>query len=382
MLHVAVIFGGRAVEHEVSVITGMQIMENLSKEKYAVTPVFISKEGQMLTGDCYRTFRSFKDHVFEDSRPAKFSTVYGDRHLYVCEKKLFGTEWKQIPIDVVVFGMHGSHGEDGALQGVFETNGIPYTGPGVTASAVGMDKVLMKDIFRAHGIPVVAYEAFLRSSYHQQKGQILSDLVQRLRFPMIVKPANLGSSIGIRIAHDQGELEEAIDVAMAFDRKILVEEAIEGVVEYNCAVMGIEEELEASSVEVPHLQGEMLSFDNKYVSGAGKSKITGGKHRFLDDPDAAETIRALAKKAFQVLDTHGNARVDVLADRSGSLYVNEINTLPGSCAFYLWEDVGYTFSALLDRMIEIALRAKAIEDETQFSFDADLFHKTGYGAKL
>lgn len=380
MKNVVVIYGGRAVEHEVSVITGIQAIENLNKNKYNVIPVFINKSGEMFTGECYKSFKSFKTNDFSDSKSVRFGTNYGDHNLYIEKTGLFKKE-EVINIDVVLIGLHGSHGEDGAIQGIFETNGIPFTGPSLMSSALGMDKIIMKDVFKANSIPVVKHMWFYRSDYEKHSNDIVLGLISSLKFPMYVKPASLGSSIGIKEATDEASLREAIDIAKEFDRKIIIEESVVNAVEFNVGVMGFKSDVEVSRVEVPEGVGEFYSFEKKYESGS-KSKITGGKHKFLEDEELAEKAQKLAKEAFVCLDTRGNARIDILCSEDKELFVNEINTLPGSYAFYLWEDMGYTFQAVLDKMIEIALEAAAEESNTNYRFDADLFNKTTFGSKL
>ncbi len=380
MLNIAVLLGGRAVEHEVSVITGMQAMENLNKNKYNIIPVFISKDGKMSTGECYRDFKNFKENKFEDASPVRFGTDYGDHNLYIERKGLF-KKTEEIKIDVVLNALHGSHGEDGAIQGLFETNGLPFTGPGLMSSAVGMDKIIMKEIFKSYNIPIVNHMWFFRSEYQLNSNEVLDDIIDKLSFPIYVKPASLGSSIGIKIASDRESLREAIDVAISFDRKIIVEEAVVDAIEYNVGVMGIDHDIEISPVEVPEGVGEFYSFEKKYESGS-KSKIAGGFHKFLEDEERSQKAQELAKQAFISLDTRGAVRVDILSDKEGNLFVNEINTLPGSFGFYLWEEIGYTFQSVLDRLIDIAIRASKDDEATNYRFDADLFSKTEFGSKL
>lgn len=381
MKNIVVIYGGRAVEHEVSVITGMQAIENLNKDKYNVIPVYIDKTGKMFTGECFKDFKSFKNDSFEDKTPCRFGTSFGDHNLYVEHKGLFKKD-EIIEIDCIVFGVHGSHGEDGALQGLFETNGIPYTGPSVMASAVGMDKIIMKDVYKSHGIPVVKYTWTFRDRFHVKPNETLDYVIEKLKFPIYVKPASLGSSIGIKVARSKEELWEATEVAASFDRKIIFEEGVENATELNVAVMGRNGDVEVSSVESPLGADEVFSFEQKYMSKDGKSKLNGGNHNFIRDDETVRRATELARYAFNVLDVRGNARVDILMDKEGNLFVNEINTLPGSFAFYLWEDVGYTFSGVLDRMIDIALKAKEEDNNTNYRFDSDLYHNTGYGSKL
>lgn len=381
MKNIVVIYGGRAVEHEVSVITGMQAIENLNKDKYNVIPVFIDKAGKMFTGECYKDFKSFKNDTFEDKKPCRFGTSFGDHNLYIENKGLFKKD-EVINIDCVIFGVHGSHGEDGALQGLFETNGIPYTGPSVMASAVGMDKIIMKDVYKAHGIPVVKYTWTFRDRFHVEPNETLDYVIEKLKFPIYVKPASLGSSIGIKVARSKEELREATEVAASFDRKIIFEEGVINATELNVAVMGRNGDVEVSSVESPLGADEVFSFEQKYMSKDGKSKLNGENHNFIRDEETVKRATELAKYAFNVLDVRGNARIDILMDEEKNLFVNEINTLPGSFAFYLWEDVGYTFSGVLDRMIDIALKAKEEDNNTNYRFDSDLYHNTGYGSKL
>lgn len=380
MKNIVVIYGGRAVEHEVSVITGIQAIENLDKNKYNVIPVFIDKDGQMFTGECYKDFRCFKTNEFRDKKPVRFATNYGDHNLYIEKTGLFAKEEK-IEIDCVLNGLHGSHGEDGAIQGIFETNGIPFTGPSLMSSSLGMDKIIMKDVFKANDIPVVKHMWFYRSDYEKHTSDIIQGLMAKLQFPMYVKPASLGSSIGIKEATDEISLRDAIAIAKEFDRKIIVEESVVDAVEFNVGVMGIKSDVEVSRVEVPEGVGEFYSFEKKYEAGS-KSKITGGKHKFLEDEELAAEAQRLAKEAFICLDTRGNARIDILCNKDKELFVNEINTLPGSYGFYLWEDMGYTFKAVLDKMIDIAIKANEEEKETNYRFDADLFNKTSFGSKL
>lgn len=381
MLNIGVVFGGRAVEHEVSVITGIQAIENLNKNKYNIIPIFIDKDGKMWTGNCYKDFKSFKTNKFDDKKSCFFKSEYGDKNLYIDHKKMF-SKTEIVSIDVVLFALHGTHGEDGALQGLFETNGICYTGPNVLSSAIGMDKVIMKDILKSYGIKICEYKSFYRNNFLNNKNKVVDDLVNEINFPMIVKPSNLGSSIGIKVARNNEELIEAIEVAINFDEKIIVENFIENCTEMNVAIMGNYKNYEISEVEVPDAKGDMLTFENKYVSGESKSKITGGKHVFLEDKELSTKIKNAAEKTFLALNASGNVRVDILLDKNNEIYVNEINTLPGSFGFYLWEESGYTFSSLLDRVIEIALEMDDEKHKTNFRFDYDLFNKTGFGSKL
>ena len=228
MKKIAVIFGGRSVEHEVSVITGMQVIENIDKSKYEVIPIYIDKEGRWLTGSSLSEFKTFKEKKFNDVKEIIISPNYGDGNIYSHPNGvgLFG---KKIidKIDIVFPVIHGMNGEDGTIQGLFELMDIPYVGGGVLASSVGMDKVLMKDVYKANGLPIVDYTWFYRSNWKKDKDSIIKNIEAKLSYPLFVKPANLGSSIGISKAKDKQGLIEAIEIAINYDRKIIIEKAVE-----------------------------------------------------------------------------------------------------------------------------------------------------------
>lgn len=385
MLKVAVLFGGRSVEHEVSVISGMQIMENLDKEKYSVIPIYISKEGKWLSSEELKNFKTFKNNDFRKAKSVMFGCDFGDFNLYYNpeEQGLFQKKVYDKP-DIVFVALHGTNGEDGSVQGVLENIGIPYTGAGIVSSAVGMDKVIMKDVYRAHNLPVVNYFSFYRAEWRKNKLSILDKIEESYRYPLFVKPSNLGSSIGISKAKSKDELEEAIEIALSYDRKIIIEESVENAREINCAVMGYENNIECSELEEPLGIKDLLSFDDKYVKNKKTNGSKTGRNILKNiDEDFRQKICELAKKAFSTIDCAGNARVDLLVKKdSGDIYINEINTLPGSFAFYLWEPKGYTFAQLIDKMIKIALDIDRTKKETVYYYDADLFKRIQYGKKL
>lgn len=385
MKNVGIIFGGRSVEHEVSVITAMQIIENMDRSKYKPVAIYIDKEGSWLTGDSLLSFEAFKSNKTLDAKRVMLSGVHGDNKLYLHpeDANMFSKK-VVVEIDFAFPAIHGTNGEDGTLQGVLELANIPYAGAGVLGSSLGMDKIVMKDVFRANGIPVVDYIWFFRTEYDKNKAGVLERVERELGYPVFVKPSNLGSSIGISKAKDRMGLEKALDIAKNYDKRIIVERAVENPREINCAAMGYSLDIEVSLCEEPLGWEELLSFENKYVQPASKGKSGNNKTREIPADLAQEKrteIEELAVKAFKILDCRGNARIDFLIDTNGKVIVNEINTLPGSIAFYLWEGRGYSFKDLVDKMILIGEEAFKDKQKNMYSFDADLFNRTQFGTK-
>lgn len=383
MLNVAVMFGGRSVEHEVSVITGLQIIENLDRSKYRVIPIYVSKEGWWYTGDELSKIENYKDipSLLSRCRRIVMLPVPGLRraYFYPFRKGLFKEDADYIDIDLVIPAFHGTYGEDGSFQGFLELANIPYVGSGVLGSALGMDKISMKEVFKANDIPIVKYIWFLRRSYEENEEVVLSYVEERLSYPMFVKPANLGSSIGISKAHDRDGLIYGIEVATKYDRRIIVEEAVKDVMEINCAVMGFDGEATASVCEMPISWREFLSYTDKYAMKGDSGVGLKGAMRRIPAPiseSLEREIKELAIKVFKILDCAGVVRVDFLVDKNDMrVYVNEVNTLPGSFAFYLWEPMGISFRELLDRLIDIALRRHKEYKRNIYTFDTDLLVK-------
>lgn len=381
---VAVIFGSRSVEHEVSIVTAMQIFANIDRDKYEVIPIYIDKQGKWNTGknlDKLESYRNLelvaKNKLVEFKMPSRV----GEKALYPVQNSFFGS--KPIEIDVVFPAVHGTYGEDGTLQGLLEMVGIPYVGCGVTASAVGMDKVIQKAMYEKEGLPVVKYMWFTREEWNKDKKKIIEDLENKLGYPMCVKPANLGSSVGINIPKNRKELEWAVEVAKEFDRKILVEEGLLGIDEINVSVMGFDE-LEVSVCEQPIKTDKILTYEEKYMKG-GKVKGMASLSRMVPapiKPALAKQIQDYAKVAFRAIGGSGISRVDFLVDiNKEKVFINEVNTLPGSLSYYLWEKSGYTFPKLIDRLIDLAMERSEKNKKTQYSFDSKLLQETTKGMK-
>lgn len=385
MKKVGVLFGGRSVEHEVSVITAMQIIENMDRTKYEPVAIYVTKEGKWLTGKSLLSFESFKNNDFKDSKRIVISPNHNDGNLYAHpdETGLFGKKIVDT-IDIFFPAFHGTNGEDGAAQGLLEFVNKPYVGAGLLASSVGMDKIVMKDVYKANGIPVVDYIWFYRSQWEADKEGSIDKVESKLGYPVFVKPSNLGSSIGISKAKNREMLQVALEIAASYDRKIIVEKAVEEPREINCAVMGYNHQVEVSECEEPLGWSEILSFDDKYVRKDSKTSGSANKNRQIPANIEESTrleIEELAKKAFTVIDARGNARIDFLIDGSGKVFVNEINTLPGSIAFYLWEGKGYDFKALVNKMIDISLLTHNEKNSNMYVYESNLFNRTQFGSK-
>ncbi len=371
------------MEHDVSIITACQIMENMDRKKFQPVPLYISKKGEWFTGEKLCRIESFRKRDFTSERRVFLPPLAGCRELlaHPSEKGLFKKRIRE-SIDVAFPAVHGTNGEDGTLQGLLELADIPYTGSGVVASATGMDKVLMKAVFASTGLPVLNDCCFFRSSWEKDPEKTLNEIEATLIWPLFVKPANLGSSIGITKVKNRDELQYAIDVAGHYDRKILVEEGLGQATEINCAVLGMEGDLIPSVCEQPLALKEFLSFEDKYLRGE-KGKGMSGQARKIPAPisdELTKKIQNMAMRAFSTIDARGVARVDFLLDSEKKPYVNEINTLPGSLSFYLWEAAGIKFPELIERLIDLAFRVHKEKTAQIYTFDSSIL-EAGKGSK-
>lgn len=382
--NVAVFFGGRSVEHEISVISALQAINAFDRNKYNIIPIYISKQGRWFTGPLTLDIRNYKDmkSLEEKSEEVYMRPEYGDYNLYranpgggIFSKK--NPVYEELHVAIPV--LHGSHGEDGMFEGLLETIGIPFAGCDTLSSANGMDKITMKMILRSEGIPVVDYVWFTDKEWISGKERIIARIESELGYPVIVKPANLGSSVGIGAASDRDTLIEKIDNAERFSQRIIVEHKVEDMMEINCSVLGDADEHESSVCEEPISKGEFLSYEEKYGGGAKAGMQASEKKIPADIPvEMSEAIRKMAGETFRVLSCHGVSRVDVMVDRKdNSIYVNEINTIPGSLSFYLWEESGISFTDLMDRLVELALKRKRETDRKTFTYDANIFAMGG-----
>ncbi len=369
---IAIMFGGRSPEHEVSVITGLQVVENLDTEKYKALPIYISKDGKWYVGEALENVETYRNlaTIPEKTKQVYLSPEPGHSTLKYSNTSAFSFGKNDLSkIDVVFPTFHGGQGENGVFQSLFEMTDIPYVCSSVIGSAVGFDKIHMKKLFEASDIPVAPYKWFYRNKWHKSASEVMDSLENKLKYPMFIKPANGGSSIGTTKAHDRKELQNAVDVAATFDRKIIVEEGIEDAREINISVMGnAGSTLECSVCEevFPSSGDEALSYDDKYKGegdsksgskGSGSEGMASTKRQIpakIKD-ESREKIEKLAKKAFKSLDNAGLVRNDFLIkEETGEVYIIETNTIPGSMSYYLWEASGLMFKDMVTKLITLA----------------------------
>jgi D-alanine-D-alanine ligase len=366
--NVGVFFGGKSVEHEISVISAAQAMAAMDTNKYEIIPIYISKENQMYSGPALMELRNFNDipKLIGQCQRVLLYKEQGKVSLVRYPARLFSNP-VLATLDVAFPVVHGTNVEDGCLQGYFELHDLPYVGPDVTSSAAGMDKWVMKCVLQGAGLPVLPGYCFQSTSYYVDPTAMVEKLESMMSYPMIVKPVNLGSSVGISQARDAESLREGIELAASFAQRILIEPMIEALKEINCAVLGDFELTRASACEEPISGGGILSYQDKYQGGGTKSGASDqgskgmntAKRKLPADipPETEAYIKELAQKAFLALNCSGVARIDFLLDMAdGQIYINELNTIPGSLSFYLWEAVGLSFSELIDQLIQLTLK--------------------------
>lgn len=385
-LAVGVVFGGRSVEHDVSIVTAAQVMEVL-RGRHEVTPIYVTREGRWLSSPELASVEVFrKGRWAEVAEEAFIPPLTGYAGLMVAGRRLRGP--RRVPLDVVVPCMHGTYGEDGTLQGLLELADIPYTGSGVVGSAVGMDKAAMKAAFQAAGLTVVPHTEVFVERLDAAGPAALEEIEAAVGYPAFVKPARLGSSVGIGKAADREGLVAALDVARRYDRRLLVEPAMEGCIEVNCSVLGGPGvEPRVSVCEQPIAWEEFLSFSDKYMRGEKAARAPQGmaaQERRIPAPISEELTKQVqdnAVRAFDAVEASGVARIDsFVREPSGDTWVMEINTIPGSMSFYLWEASGLPFDELMDELIARALHAHALKAELLFTFDSGMLERAG-GAK-
>jgi len=375
-LNVAVIFGGCSVEHEISVISGLQCIWAIDR-KYHVVPIYITKQGVWYTGDKLLAIENFKDldKLLTQCQKILCSQNANDFKLSKANPTIFGSK-VLASIDLVVPITHGSNGEDGVLQGLLELMNIPYVGCDVLSSAITMDKIVSKMLLRSLAIPVLDDVWFYAYEWINDQEKVLAKINNKLTYPLIVKPGNLGSSVGVTAVDTAAELEDAIDLAVSMSSRIIVEPKVTNLKEINCSVLGDHEMQEVSVCEEPVRSDAILSYHDKYL-GANKCKgkleigdnhavnqqtmqgMSGLKRKIpADIPEAtSRVIQELARLAFVNLDCSGVVRADFLIDQDNNrIYLCELNTIPGSLAFYLWQPMNKSFTELTNRLIELAFK--------------------------
>jgi D-alanine-D-alanine ligase len=382
-LRVGVLYGGRSGEHEVSLASAASVFAHLDRERYEPVPIRIEKDGRwaladkppanMIAGDVIEQARVETARPMREGREVHFVARPSDETILSIDRSrnrdadVPAAVVTGLSLDVIFPMLHGPYGEDGTIQGLLELANIPYVGAGVLASAVGMDKAVMKVLFTARGLPVCPYRVVLRHEWEADGDRIALDLLKTLRFPMFVKPANLGSSVGISKAKDEAGLRDAMTLAGSFDRKIVIEAAVADAREIECAVLGNDApEASVPGEVVP--SREFYDYESKYLDEGSRSIIPAELPK-----KTAEQVRRFAIEAFRAVDGAGMSRVDFLLSRTtGKLYLNEVNTTPGftTISMYpkLWAASGLEYAALLDRLIALGVERHAEKQQLRTSF--------------
>lgn len=363
-LKIGVIFGGKSVEHEVSVISALDAIRHIDREKYDVVPIYISKEGVWYTGPWLMDIDNYKDidYLKKRSKEIVLARVNNEVSL-VATKGIFHRVVDTIDIAFPI--VHGEHVEDGVISGVLENLDIPYVGSGVLGAALGQDKVVLKQVLSSVDIPVVDYTYFYDAEYLMDSDKVIEN-VEKLGYPVVVKPACLGSSVGISYVRNKNELKKAIEDAINYDKKIVVEKAVENLMEVNISVVGNYELQDVSVIEEVTSGHDLLTYDDKYIGGNKKGVKSSPSKGMVNakrkipanlDKKLVQEIEELGKDTFRALNLSGVCRIDFLIDKKkNKVYVNEPNTIPGSLSYYLWTEKGKPYDKLLDDLISLSIK--------------------------
>ena len=388
-IKVALVFGGKSTEHEISIISALQSYEWFDRNKYEIFPVYLSKENEFYFGEKLSNIENYKNlkNILKESVRVQFNKEKNRYYIKSLSGGIFSKSVLQ-EIDVAFLVVHGTNVEDGNLTGYFHTIGLPVSGPNVLSASLAMDKYISKKFLKEEGIPVLDAIVLNRNDVINY-----DEIENKIKIPAIVKAVNLGSSIGIYIAKTKEELKEKIEAAFAFSENVLVERAVTNLKEINCALLGDSSKQEVSALEEPILNSDILSFADKYLSGGGKNKggikSNYGKEKNVNsksgmaslsrkipaeiDKKLEDEIKTLAVKIFKLLRCSGVARLDFIIDMDeNKAYFNEINMPPGSLAYYLFEPVGISKSMLVDKIVDVALKNKRIEEDLNFTFESNV----------
>ena len=402
-IKVGVLFGGKTVEHEISIISAIQAIGYLDRNKYDVIPIYITKNNEFYVGEDIGKIESYTDINTLIKNSQRVIMVWDENKVKLIKypQKMLSKGYVDY-IDIAFPVVHGTNVEDGTLQGYLQMMNIPYVGCDVLSSAVGMDKYVMKTVLKDNGIPVLDCKCYTSNQYDENEDALIEEIESAIGYPVIVKPVNLGSSIGISKAENRTELYDSLETAFQYATKVLIETAVQNLKEINCSVLGDYENAEASECEEPVSSDKILTFAEKYIGdGSAKGakgakggvKSSGGskgmatlKRKIPADitSEQRDTIRELAVKAFKCLGCGGVSRIDFMMDTAtGNIWLNEINTIPGSLSFYLWEPIGVKYSELLDRMISLALKRERENENITYTFDSSVLQgvKLGGGTK-
>lgn len=386
--NIAVLFGCRSVEHEVSIISAVQAMRAIKREKYDVTPIYITKSGEMYTGDALFEIDNYRNlpELLKQSYPVILARKNSGVYMVYENSGLFNRK-KDVKIDLAFPIVHGTNCEDGTVAGYLEYLGLPYIGCDILSAAVGMDKAVFKDVVKSAGLPVLDCVTFRTREYSLNKEKITAEIEEIVGFPLIIKPVNLGSSVGITKVNDKDSLDAAITLAASFTDRILAERAVTNLREINCSVIGDADSCEPSVCEEPFMQDEILSYEDKYLSnrkgGASKGMASLGRKIPADlTEEKANEIKRLACDIFKAVGASGVVRIDFLIDtETDKVYANEINTIPGSLAFYLWEPAGLKYTDMIDKLVDLAFARQRSRENLTYTIDTNILSGVSFGTK-
>lgn len=379
-IRVGVIFGGESVEHEVSIITAVQAMEHIDQNKYEIVPIYISKDRNWYTGKMLMDISIYNDFDNLKRYAKKVVLCRKNGSFYLQNiKGLFKSDVAEIDIAFPI--VHGNNVEDGTLAGYLDTLGIPYVGSRVLGAALGQDKVVQKQVLASEKLPIVDYIWFYDTEYYINSNEI-NEKINKLGYPVIVKPACLGSSVGITVVKDAKDIENAINEAIKYDTKILIEKMVDNLVEVNCAVLGNYSYQETSLIAEMLTDNDFLTYQDKYIGNGKGAKKGGAKDGMASsdfiiparlDKKTEEKVFDLSKKAFRALNLAGVARIDFLIDKKKkAVYINEPNTIPGCLSFYMFSPKGKSYTTLLDEMITVAIKDYKDRCKKTYSFDSNI----------
>jgi D-alanine-D-alanine ligase len=376
-IKVGIFFGGKSTEHEVSVISGIQAALQFDQNKYEVVPIYISKKGTFYTGKELLEVSEYKNMEALLNKVTPITLIKdNEQNKVFLYKYPFGLLKKPLNnLDVALPVMHGNIGENGGLQGYFEVLDLPYAECGVLPSAVGMDKVITKYVLKSAGIPVIDGYGFYGHNWLFEEEEIIAKIEVQIGYPLIIKPATGGSSIGITIAANRQELKEGVELARSMAEKIIVEKLVQNIKEVNCSVLGDSENAVVSICEEPVSSKDILSFDDKYTNNSTKG-MSSAKRKIPADiaEEMAQKIQDISRKAFILLGCSGVIRIDYIIDQdTNTVYLNELNTIPGSLSFYLWEQSGKKYPDLLDELITLAVKRHKKSGSLTYSYENNLF---------
>lgn len=387
--NIAVFFGCRSVEHEVSIISAVQAMQSINRQKYDVTPVYVAKDGSMYTGEALLKIENFKNipTLLKSCEKVTFLREDGSVVMQSLKSGIFQKK-KTVTIDLAFPVVHGTNCEDGTMAGYFEFLGLPYISCDILSAAVGMDKAVFKDVLKSAGLPVLDCIKFRSREYAKNKDALTERILKEIGLPLIVKPVNLGSSVGISKVSTKEALDTSIEDAFSFADEVLVEKAITSLREINCSVLGDADDCEASVCEEPFMNDEILSYEDKYMSNGDKTGASKGMASLSRKVPAdlseekSNEIRKLATDIFKAMGCSGVVRIDFMIDtQTDTVYANEINTIPGSLAFYLWDATGLKYPDMIDRLVDIAFKRQRNRENLSFTIDTNILEGASFGSK-